>query len=307
VEKEKTNTDLDCESNAIDWTRQALTSYFGEVLEFRDSALDSDDMEGVHKMRVAIRRLRSAFRGFSPLLNSHFLNEFKKELKRFADTLGKARDEDVAIAALEKLRKKAKNERIKINLGKKIEKRRLKREKTQIQLTETLKESSLEILRKHFDKAINEAGKHSQKTSLTAKEAGCEIISKEIKDFCDLSPSLYNPFNREKLHELRIASKRLRYAIELFSVCWGDKIVRFAREITDMQTFLGELHDRDIWIEKLSRRLNKKHDNKRSADLWLLSRFSKERTKNYRAALRLWSKWQKNKFVKKLQAVLENS
>lgn len=298
---------LDSTFNALDWAAGVLRLRFSEILNLRDNALNAAEIEGVHQMRVAIRRLRSALRDFSPLLKSQLLGEVKKELKQLADVLGSARDQDVAIAAVEKLHKNAKNETVKISLEKKIEKQRRRREKTQSTLAEILKESSLKNLHKDFDKAIDEAVRHGEKTPLTAKEAGCEVISKEVREFCDLSPSLYDPFNREKLHELRIAAKRLRYAIELFTVCWGEKIVPFAREITDMQTYLGELHDRDIWIENLSRRLNKKQGKKRSADFWLLSRFSKERTKNYRAALRLWSNWEKDKFIKKLQAVLDQS
>ncbi|NJM52824.1 MAG: hypothetical protein HC846_05180 [Blastocatellia bacterium] len=71
-----------------------------------------------------------------------------------------------------------------------------------------------------------------------------------------------------------------------------------------MQDYLGELHDNDLWIENLSRRLNKKKKRRRT-DFWLLSKFTKRRTKNYRAALRLWSKMAKNKFLQRLEEVLQ--
>lgn len=131
------------------------------------------------------------------------------------------------------------------------------------------------------------------------------MISNGLQEFCNLSESLYNPFNQTKLHELRISAKRLRYAIELFTTCWGERIQPFAKEISNMQTYLGELHDSDIWIENLSQRLSKKPDKKENADFWLLSKFTKKRTQNYRAALRLWSKWQRNNFLKRLQDVLQ--
>ncbi len=295
---------MDSSTNALIWAAEVLQVRFEEVFALRNHALDSTDIEGVHQMRVAIRRLRSALRDFSPLMKSQLLKESKKELKQLADTLGRARDQDVEIAVLKKLCEIAKKERIKSAIEKKIEKRRTMREKTQTLLTEILNESALESLQKKFSKAIDEVVQKNE-TTYTVKEVGREVISRSLQEFCDLSSSLYNPFNREKLHELRIAAKRLRYAIELFTVCWDEQISPFAKGITDMQTYLGELHDCDIWMENLSRRLNKKTVKKSRADFWLLSKFTKSRIKNYRAAIRLWGKWQKNKFIKKLRAVLQ--
>jgi len=295
----------DSSANALEWAAEVLQVRFDEVLILRDNALNSADIEGVHQMRVAIRRLRSALRDFSPLMKSQLLNRSRKELKRLADTLGNARDQDVALAALEKLRDRAKREKIKQEIEKKLEKRRNVREATQHELEKILNESSLNGLKEDFSKAIDDAVRKNKKLSeLTAREAGREVISNGLQEFCDLSASLYDPFNCEKLHELRISAKRLRYAIELFTICWGEQISPFAKEITEMQTALGELHDSDIWIENLSRRLSKEKGKKRSADFWLLSKFIRNRTKHYRVALRLWSRWQKTKFIKRLRLVL---
>ncbi len=292
-------------ANALDWAAEVLRVRFAEVLFLRGNALNAADIEGVHQMRVSIRRLRSALRDFSPLMKSSLLNQSKKELKRLADTLGNARDQDVAMAALEKLRDQANHEKIKQDIEKKLEKRRKLRKATQHELEKILAESSLSDLTEDFSKAIDDAIKKSKKLSeLTASEAGREVISNSLLEFCDLSASLYNPFNCEKLHELRISAKRLRYAIELFTICWGEQISPFAKEITEMQTALGELHDSDIWIENLSQRLSQEKGKKRSADFWLLSKFTRNRTKHYRAALRLWSRWQKTKFIKRLRLVL---
>ena len=227
-------------------------------------------------------------------------------MKKLTDALGKARDQDVAITTLEKLRDNAQNDCIKTDLTKKVEKRRIVREETQKELVKILDTSSLESLRENFSKALDEASeKNEEAAKLTPKEAGQAVISKGLQEFSDLSGSLYNPFNPEKLHQLRISAKRLRYALELFTLCWSEQMSPFAKKVADLQTYLGELHDCDIWIESLSQHLNKKKIKKQRTDFWLLSKFTKNRTKNYRAALRLWSKWQKNKFIERLQEVLQ--
>ena len=51
--------------------------------------------EGVHQMRVAIRRLRTALALFEPHLEPHATARFEAELKRLGQVLGEARDWDV--------------------------------------------------------------------------------------------------------------------------------------------------------------------------------------------------------------------
>lgn len=306
--KVKEIIEIDSSTNTFEWVAEILRRRFAEVLALRDDAFNTENIEGVHQMRVATRRLRSVLRDFSSLIDLHHLKKPKKELKRLADSLGNVRDQDVAITALEKLREKAKRQNIKNGIEKMIVKRQEIRENKQNSLMEILADSLIENLRDDFSKAIDDLVQKNEKTfNLVPKEAGREIIAKSLQEFCDLSESLYNPFNSEDLHKLRIAAKRLRYAIELFTFCWSEQITPFAKEITEMQTFLGELHDCDVWIENLRKRLSKAQDGKHQADFWLLSRFTKKRTKNYRAALRLWSKWRKNNFIKRLKAVLQTN
>src|SRR5690606_12993673 len=54
-----------------------------------------DDPEGVHQMRVGLRRLRSLFTVFAPVLPAAQTDYFKSELKWLASELGAARDYDV--------------------------------------------------------------------------------------------------------------------------------------------------------------------------------------------------------------------
>lgn len=303
--KVKEIIEIDSSTNTFDWVAEILRRRFAEVLALRNDALSAENIEGVHQMRVATRRLRSVLRDFSSLIDLDHLKNSKEELKRLADSLGKVRDQDVAIAALEKLREKAKRQNIKNGIEKMILKRQGIRENRKNSLMEILADSSIESLRDNFSKAIDDLVQKNEKTfNLVPREAGREIIAKSLQEFWHLSESLYNPFNSEDLHKLRIAAKRLRYAIELFTFCWSEQISPFAKEITEMQTFLGELHDCDVWIENLKKRLGKAKDSKHQADFWLLSRFTKKRTKNYRSALRLWGKWRKNDFIKRLKAVL---
>jgi CHAD domain-containing protein len=63
--------------------------------------LDTEDIERVHDMRVATRRLRAALEVFEPCFPRKRFREALREVKALADALGERRDRDVTIAALD--------------------------------------------------------------------------------------------------------------------------------------------------------------------------------------------------------------
>lgn len=74
-----------------------------EVFAFGDAALDLSDIEGVHDMRVATRRLRAALEVFAPCFPPKRHASVLDDVKELADRLGERRDPDVAIEELEAL------------------------------------------------------------------------------------------------------------------------------------------------------------------------------------------------------------
>lgn len=292
---------LECTADAAVWAAEVLRIRFDEIVARRAAALSSDDIEAVHDMRVATRRLRSALRDFACVLRKRPLKQVNKDLKKLADSLGAARDLDVSIVALEKLQTKAEDKAIKSGIEKLIGEKREKRASTQLDLMETLDVSAIEDLRSRFYESLEKATRRKNKSQpISFTEAGREAVFDGLQDFCKLSDSLYKPFEVKKLHRLRISAKRLRYAIELFTKCWGEKIAPFAEEVAEMQSFLGEVHDADAWIESFSDRLLEKNAQDVPTNLWLLSRSVKLRTKNYRRAVELWGRWKKDKFIERL-------
>jgi CHAD domain-containing protein len=71
-----------------------------ELAEHAQGVLDTGDIERVHDMRVATRRLRAALEVFEPCFPRKPYRQALGEVKRLADGLGERRDRDVAIAAL---------------------------------------------------------------------------------------------------------------------------------------------------------------------------------------------------------------
>lgn len=309
--KAKEITGLDCAANALEWAAKVLHVRFDEVVNLRDAALDFSDIEGVHNMRVATRRLRSALRDFMPLMDKRPSKQLRKDLKQLADALGAVRDQDVAIVALEALQTEAETELIKSGVGRLLKERRDRREAARFDLTKIITADNLNDLQKRFTTSIDKAAKPKKsKRMVSFNEAGRSVVAAGLQDLLDLGASLYEPFKTEELHEMRIAAKRLRYAIELFVACWGARIAPFADEIAEMQSFLGEVHDSDIWIESLGKRLQRGQESAATngsdyqTTAWLLSAFVKKRTKEYRSALKLWSEWEANHFVERMRAII---
>ncbi|MGI8584909.1 MAG: CHAD domain-containing protein [Thermoleophilaceae bacterium] len=74
-----------------------------ELFSFSEGVLDTGDVERVHDMRVASRRLRAVLEVFAPCFPKKELRRTLREVKALADDLGERRDPDVAIAALERV------------------------------------------------------------------------------------------------------------------------------------------------------------------------------------------------------------
>src|SRR3954467_12128689 len=81
-----------------------------ELFEHADGVLDTSDIERVHDMRVASRRLRAVLEIYAPCFPKDRFRPLLKEVKALADALGAPRDPDVLLdrrAALEGVLPKA--------------------------------------------------------------------------------------------------------------------------------------------------------------------------------------------------------
>jgi CHAD domain-containing protein len=78
-----------------------------ELWEHADGVLDTSDIERVHDMRVATRRLRAVLEIFEACFEPEAHAEVLRDVKALADALGERRDPDVQIAALIRYRDRA--------------------------------------------------------------------------------------------------------------------------------------------------------------------------------------------------------
>jgi CHAD domain-containing protein len=230
------------------------------------------------------------------------------------------RDLDVALVALHNLRSKTKGapaDGIKL-LAAEL---RARRRTARVTLTTALQAQPVEDFRKQFLEKLRtilvvvpsepSAEIYAAPISVSFRTLGSNIINARLNDFVAASSCLYQPYQIKKLHELRILAKRLRYSIELFALCGGKEMEAMAKEVAQIQTSLGELHDCDVWIQDLGTRLKRsarKTTNEpselqiRAGATWLLKYFAAARTEYYRNAVSRWEQWQAEGFLEQIAA-----
>jgi hypothetical protein len=69
-----------------------------------------------------------------------------------------------------------------------------------------------------------------------------EVRADELYSFI---PDALDPAEVRRLHDMRIAAKRLRYLLELAEPLFGAEAKRAAKVVKDLQDLLGEIHDCD--------------------------------------------------------------
>jgi CHAD domain-containing protein len=320
--KAKEIAGLDCGAGAGAGIHLVVRARLEEMCAFRAAALDWSDPKGVHDMRVASRRLRSVVRDFSPYFRrSRKLRHAMDDLKAIADALGAVRDQDVEIMALEKLATETLPE-LQSGIEQFAEERRLRRNSSRSEMEEVLTENALAELQEEFQGALenglkvprNRRSRGDEQKPLeevTFRQLGRDLIIARFEELQALSVSLYRPLKTKPLHKMRLAAKHLRYAIELFAPCWSEPLLPLAKEIAKLQTSLGELHDCDLWIADLGATLQDGSAEsfgakmqERSAAVWLLDYFMKERANHFRAALARWREWETTGFQSRLAAIL---
>lgn len=86
------------DENMESCARLIIVGYFREMMSHKDGAIDGTDIEFVHDMRVASRRLRAAMDNFSDCFQREPFKQYYKQIRTITRTMGVVRDLDVLIA-----------------------------------------------------------------------------------------------------------------------------------------------------------------------------------------------------------------
>ncbi len=223
-----------------------IASCLAQIQANEAGMLIGEDIEYLHQMRVGVRRLRSCLGIFARALDAGELDPVRAELKWLGKRLGPARDWDVFV--VDRLPE-------------------LKRG-----LAEVLPASELEKLadasaeQRAAAQRSSRAAVASRRTALLLLELGClaagggilrtaEPLQASVKPFASAllerrmqrllaRVDRHKPRTAAELHALRIAVKKLRYAVEFFAPLYdGAKAKPFRDRLARLQDCLGRIND----------------------------------------------------------------
>jgi CHAD domain-containing protein len=237
--------------------RKVLQMHFSKMQNREAGTRDGVDAEDLHDMRVATRRMRAAWRVFDGAFKAGKTKKMRRHLETIADRLGAVRDLDVLIEGLEAYRLGLDEEQ-RPGLEPLLSLWRRQRATARTQLLGELDSdryaSFVNEMDGFLDAGANAAAAVATPTAphRVRDRAASEIWAayEAVRVY-----ELVLPWaDVETLHELRIATKWLRYGLEFFGETLGPDCARLLARVVALQDHLGSLHDADV-ATKLARDL----------------------------------------------------
>ena len=204
--------------------------------------------EGVHQLRVGLRRLRSVLKAFKGVARGEALEGFDVGLKALAKRLGPARDWDVFLGGLAADTAEALGDDRRLSaLRRAAEAKRdaayhaLRRELEGAAFRRLAFDGVSLLLRRPWRSEADAADVEALDAP-PAAFAG-SILDKRWRKLRDRGEGIAG-HSPEALHAVRLEAKRLRYAAELFAPLWGGKAARrFLKRLAALQEALGTVND----------------------------------------------------------------
>jgi CHAD domain-containing protein len=217
------------------------------LLENEVIAREGTDPEGVHQMRVAVRRMRAALKASA----DPGVATAQEELRWLGGILGRIRDLDVLLGHLRNQAadlpddERAAAERLLAGL---VEERRRARRRMLDTFRSARYANLLRTLAALVTAEGTPAGKKSKEPPLT------DVINRPHRKLAKAAHALDDEPADDDLHALRIKGKRLRYAAELAAPTGGKPVRRLIKATKDLQDILGD-HQDTVVAEAEVRRL----------------------------------------------------
>jgi CHAD domain-containing protein len=244
---------LSSEMSVADAAKAVLSARFGVVKYFLPLAVEksNEDVEHVHQLRVGTRRATAALRVFEDALPRKLLKATKRTLRRVRRAAGDARDWDVFILTLpeEKAFASASTKpALDFLLGYAFGERAA----AQTRLTEAASEAG-----PLFTEQSNELPTRAHAPQVEVGPPPANFGELAVRQLGELFRTFThdveaNPSEPETMHKLRIAGKRLRYAIEIFAPCFPPGMKdNIYPEVEKVQELLGAVQDATVGTQRL--------------------------------------------------------
>ena len=204
-------------------------------------ALAGDDV-GVHQARVASRRLREAVPVLSSGLHGSKAGKAGRKIRRLTQALGTVRELDVTLTLIDEVGTRpgvSKNALSEVRahvMAEREERRRMMRERLEHVNMPKL-ERRLESVRRAVAASSPE---HAWRSALAERLV---TRARRLDNAIEAAGQIYAP---EALHQVRIAAKKLRYALEIADETKAASCTPELRLMKRVQDALGRLHDLQV-------------------------------------------------------------
>jgi CHAD domain-containing protein len=205
------------------------------------------DVNGVHQARVATRRLREAL----PLLaNRRLGRKLRKQVRRVTRGLGPVRELDVALMTLDQIHASGDApeggvRRLRDVIGE--ERGRLLVEMIRRIDRFDLKKLQKKALADRSPEASGKGGTRAGRKPLEQADARTARRSEDVRAAIDNAAGIYLA---DRLHAVRIAVKKLRYAMEIARELRASRAQARLRTLRRVQDLLGRMHDLEVLIAR---------------------------------------------------------
>ena len=215
-----------------------------------DGIVTHDDIEDIHDLRVATRRIRTALDIFGNYFPKKKVKSWQGVVRTITRQFGESRDLDVQIDFLDQFLKTIEDRQ---NLAG-IRRIRLRLIQKRNALENTIGKHTADILK---DKALNDLRTTMQKSIIEDEQGNYppelfqlafNTILTSLDQFLFYEIFIHYPEKVHELHLMRIAAKKLRYTLEIFLPLYRGKMDATLETMKYVQQQLGEIRDCDVWI-----------------------------------------------------------
>jgi triphosphatase len=269
-----------CAAPIVLQPRQSAGSAFRQIglaclrhLAANRRAVIAGDGEGVHQMRVGLRRLRAAISLFRDILHGAEVEDVKNDLKWLTGALAPARDLDVLIKEAVGPLRKANPDEGEIRVLERDMERERKAAFEQARdavssprFREVVVNTALWLIDgRSFRDRASAAAKRGSDTIASVASA---ILHRRSRKIIKKAKRLKKLDARAR-HKLRIAVKKLRYGCDFFASLFDDHPKaqrRYRKLLKELQASLGELNDIQVHEGKAHRLTHRRRSKPRQAE-----------------------------------------
>lgn len=236
--------------------RKVIGFHFARMLEQEAGTRLGADIEALHDMRVATRRMRAAFKVFSDGFQKQTVKPLLAGLKATAQALGPVRDLDVFMEKLRSHQDSLPPEN-QAGLQPLLDIQQTKYDELRQKMSAYLDSKAYRQFKEDFLQFVKVKGQGAKVIPVTMPPTPYQlrhIVPSLIYTYYEevrAYETILDTAPIDTLHQLRLSFKGLRYTLEYLEEVLGPEKEMLIAEVRAMQDHLGEMNDADVAVTML--------------------------------------------------------